>query len=80
MGHVWTVAATSADVLVVDFTMQGALASAVLAHSSVAGLVPPPESPMGAARLTARAACRHRRLIAGLTAKTRAAAPWDYRP
>jgi UDP:flavonoid glycosyltransferase YjiC (YdhE family) len=56
------VAATSADVLVVDFSMHGALASAtklpvpfaVLAHSSIAGLVPPPEqSPIGAARLTA---------------------------
>jgi len=50
-----------ADVLVVDFLMQGALAQArrtdipvaVLAHSSVAGLVPPPDSPMGSARLAA---------------------------
>jgi MGT family glycosyltransferase len=50
-----------ADVLVVDFLMQGALAAAahiqtpvaVLAHSAVGALVPPPESPMGAARLTA---------------------------
>jgi glycosyltransferase, MGT family len=49
------------DVLTVDFSMQGALAAAaqltipvaVLAHSTVAGLVPPPESPMGTARLTA---------------------------
>jgi MGT family glycosyltransferase len=55
------VAATSADVLVVDFSLQGALASmarltvpsAVLAHSAIAGLVPPPESPVGQARLTA---------------------------
>jgi MGT family glycosyltransferase len=55
------VAATSADVVVVDFSMQGALASAlrlgspvaVLAHSSIAGLIPPPASPTGAARLTA---------------------------
>jgi MGT family glycosyltransferase len=55
------VAATSSDVLVVDFSMQGALASAVqlqtpfavLAHSSIAGLTPPPESPVGVARLTA---------------------------
>ena len=54
-------AATSSDVLVVDFSMQGALASAirsatptaVLAHSAIAGLVPPPESPVGAARLGA---------------------------
>src|SRR5450759_1396602 len=50
-----------ADVLVVDFLMQAALAQArrtdipvaVLAHSSVAGLVPPPDSPMGSARLAA---------------------------
>ena len=55
------VAATSPDVLVIDFSMQGALASAthsavptaVLAHSAIAGLVPPPESPVGAARLSA---------------------------
>jgi len=54
-------AATSADVLIVDFSLQGALASmaqlavpaAVLAHSAIAGLVPPPESPVGEARLTA---------------------------
>jgi MGT family glycosyltransferase len=54
-------AATSSDVLVVDFSMQGALASmiqsavpsAVLAHSAIAGLTPPPESPVGAARLSA---------------------------
>ena len=54
-------AAHPADVLVVDFLMQGALAQArrtdipvaVLAHSSVAGLVPPPDSPMGSARLAA---------------------------
>ena len=54
-------ATNPADVLVVDFLMQGALAQArrtdipvaVLAHSSVAGIVPPPESPMGSARLAA---------------------------
>lgn len=54
-------AAHPADVLVVDFLMQGALAQArrtdipvaVLAHSSVAGLVPSPDSPMGSARLAA---------------------------
>jgi len=54
-------AATSADVLIVDFSLQGALASmarlavpaAVLAHSAIAGLVPPPESPVGEARLAA---------------------------
>src|SRR5258708_8820647 len=56
-----TVAATSADVLIVDFSLQGALASmarltvpsAVLARSAISGLVPPPESPVGQARLTA---------------------------
>jgi MGT family glycosyltransferase len=55
------VGATSPDVLVIDFSMQGALAAAthsavptaVLAHSAIAGLVPPPESPVGAARLGA---------------------------
>jgi hypothetical protein len=54
-------AAHPADILVVDFLMQGALAQArrtdirvaVLAHSSVAGIVPPPDSPMGSARLAA---------------------------
>ena len=63
------VAATSAEVLVVDFSMQGALASAVrtpvpmavLAHSAIAGLVPPPESPIGAARLNAANRLRRRR-------------------
>jgi MGT family glycosyltransferase len=55
------VVTTGADVVVIDFLMQGALASAsqllapvaVLAHSSIAGLIPPPASPMGAARLAA---------------------------
>jgi len=59
-------AAHPADVLVVDFLMQGALAQAlrtaipvaVLAHSSVAGLVPPPDSPMGSARIAAANAFR----------------------
>ncbi|MHB8572950.1 MAG: glycosyltransferase [Candidatus Dormibacteria bacterium] len=58
--------AHSADVLIVDFLMQGVLAQArrtdipvaVLAHSSVAGIVPPPDSPMGSARLAAANACR----------------------
>jgi MGT family glycosyltransferase len=53
--------ATSADVLVVDCLMQCAIAAAtkattpwaVLVHSSVAGLIPPPSAPMGAARLAA---------------------------
>lgn len=59
-------AAHPADVLIVDFLMQGALAQArrtdipvaVLAHSSVAGIVPPPDSPMGSARLAAANAFR----------------------
>ena len=58
--------ANPADVLVIDFLLQGALAQArrtdipvaVLAHSSVAGIVPPPDSPMGSARLTAANAFR----------------------
>ena len=70
--HVWScpehledisdaLTANRADVLVVDFSLNGALAQArrtnipvaVLAHSVVAGLVPPPNSPMGSARLAA---------------------------
>lgn len=59
-------AAVSADILVIDFSMQGAIAAAtamrapcaILAHSTVAGLTPPPGSPMGAARLTATNALR----------------------
>lgn len=55
------VAQRGIEVLVVDFSILGALAAgslltipvAVLAHSTVAGLVPPPGSPMGTARLTA---------------------------
>jgi MGT family glycosyltransferase len=62
------VADSSADVLIVDFMMQGALAAAprlslpvaVLAHSSIAGLIPPPDSPMGAARLVATNHLRER--------------------
>ena len=54
-------AADPADVLVVDFTMHGALAAAsriaipvaALAHSTIAGLVAPPSVPIGAARLSA---------------------------
>jgi MGT family glycosyltransferase len=53
------VARTRADVLVIDFSMQGALAAArlvdvpvaVLAHSGIGALVPSPQSPAGAARL-----------------------------
>lgn len=59
-------ASNPADVLVIDFLLNGALAQArrtkipvaVLAHSCVAGLVPPPSSPMGAARLAASNAVR----------------------
>jgi MGT family glycosyltransferase len=72
MAHVWAcpehlddlpeaVESSPADVVVIDFMLQGALAAAarlsvpvaVLAHSSVAGLIPPPDAPMGAARLAA---------------------------
>ena len=75
------VAETSTDVLVVDFTMQGALAAAiglpvpvaVLAHSSIAGLVPPPESPLGAARLTATNRLRE---VAALPTLTRLNEAW----
>jgi MGT family glycosyltransferase len=74
-------AATSSDVLVVDFSMQGALASAirlttpmaVLAHSAIAGLVPPPESPVGAARLSATNRLRE---AAGLPHLDRLAEAW----
>jgi MGT family glycosyltransferase len=75
------VAECSADALVVDFMMQGALAAiprlsipvAVLAHSSIAGLIPPPESPMGAARL---AATNRLRQQAGLSALARLNDGW----
>ena len=71
-----------ADVLVIDFSMQGALAFAtrsavpvaVLAHSSVAALVPSPESPIGAARL---AATNQLRSVAGLTLLARLNEAWD---
>jgi MGT family glycosyltransferase len=66
---------SDADVLIVDFAMHGALAAAaqltipvaVLAHSTVAGLVPPPDSPVGAARLAATNQLRERGGLAGLT-------------
>jgi MGT family glycosyltransferase len=76
------VASTSADVVVVDFSMHGALASAtklpapvaVLAHSSIAGLVPAPESsPIAAARLSATNSLRER---AGLPALARLNEAW----
>jgi MGT family glycosyltransferase len=63
------------DVLILDFLMSGALAAAarlkvpvaVLAHSTVAGLVPLPESPMGTARLTATNRLRERAGLGRLT-------------
>ena len=71
-----------ADVLVIDFSMNGALAFAmrsavpvaVLAHSSVAALIPPPESPVGAARL---AATNQLRSVAGLPLLRRLNEAWD---
>lgn len=76
------VESTGADVVVIDFMMQGALASAhqldspvaVLAHSSIAGLVPPPGSPMGAARLTATNSLRR---SAGLPLLSRLNEGWS---
>jgi MGT family glycosyltransferase len=78
-------AAHPADVLVVDFLMQGGLAQArrtaipvaVLAHSSVAGLVPPPDSPMGSARL---AAANEFRATIGLSRIERLNDAWDGLP
>jgi len=78
-------AAHPADVLVVDFLMQGALAQArrtdipvaVLAHSSVAGIVPAPDSPMGSARL---AAANGFRTAIGLPRMERLNDGWDGLP
>jgi MGT family glycosyltransferase len=78
-------AAHPADVLVVDFSMNGALAQArrtdipvaVLAHSCVAGLVPPPDSPMGSARL---AAANEFRTTIGLPRMERLNDGWDGLP
>src|SRR5579862_8751975 len=77
--------ANPAHVLVIDFLMQGALAQArrtdipvaVLAHSSVAGIVPPPDSPMGAARLAAANAFR---ATIGLPRMERLNDGWDGLP
>lgn len=74
--------ATGAEVVVIDFLMQGALAAAyqldspvaVLAHSSIAGLIPAPASPMGAARLTATNSLR---LGAGLPLLSRLNEGWS---
>ncbi len=78
-------ASNPADVLVIDFSLNGALAQArrtnipvaVLVHSCVAGLVPPPSSPMGAARL---AASNDIRATIGLTRMERLNDGWDGLP
>ena len=91
MAHVWAcpehlddipdaIADVTADVLIVDCMMQGALAGVsrlsipivVLAHSSIGGLIPPPESPMGAARLAATNNLRSQADLPGLTRLTEA--------
>jgi MGT family glycosyltransferase len=67
---------TAADALIIDFMMQGALTAArrlpipvaVLAHSSIAGLIPPPGSSLGARLLAATNRLREQ---AGLSALTR---------
>jgi MGT family glycosyltransferase len=77
--------ATSADALIIDFMMQGALAAAhhlsiplaVLAHSSVAGLIPPPGSSLGARLL---AATNRLRAQASLSAMTRLNDGWAELP
>ncbi len=74
-------ASSAADVMVIDFMLQGALAAAprvpvpvaVLAHSTVSGLIPPPDVPMGAARL---AATNHVRARAGLSPLQRLPDAW----
>lgn len=76
---------SSADVVVIDFMLQGALAAAprlsapvvVLAHSTIAGLIPPPETPMGAARLVATNQVRMR---AGLPTLQRLPDAWAEYP
>jgi len=75
------VGSSAEDVMVVDCLMQGALAAAtrlsapvaVLAHSSLAGLVPPPDTPMGAARL---AATNQLRAGVGMAPLTRLTDAW----
>jgi MGT family glycosyltransferase len=72
-----------ADLLVVDFLVQGALASAesatipvaVLAHSAIGALVPPPDSPVGAVRL---AAVNQLRVNARMTPMRRLNDAWDH--
>ncbi len=78
-------AETPADLLVVDFMLQGALAwgrrtatpMAVLVHSALAGLVPPPDSPMGAAVLSASNSLRG---LAGLAHMGRLNEAWEGLP
>jgi MGT family glycosyltransferase len=91
--HVWTcpehfqdmpaaLAKDPADLVVVDFMMQGALGwgtradvpVAALVHSAVAGLVPPPESPIGAAWL---AACNAMRASVDFAPLRRLQEGWD---
>ena len=75
------IAENPTDLVVVDFSMQGALAwgdrAAVpvvaLAHSTITGLVPPPDSPVGAARLSTT---NELRAAAGLQALTRLNDGW----
>ncbi|HEX3270484.1 MAG TPA: nucleotide disphospho-sugar-binding domain-containing protein [Ktedonobacterales bacterium] len=76
---------TCADALIIDFMMQGALAAArrlsmpvaVLAHSSIAGLTPPPESSLGGRLL---AVTNRLREEAGLSALTRLNDGWAGQP
>jgi UDP:flavonoid glycosyltransferase YjiC (YdhE family) len=71
-----------ADLLVVDFMMQGVLAAceritipvAALVHSALAGLVPPPEAPIGAHWLSA---CNDMRGFLGLPPLRRLSDAWD---
>jgi MGT family glycosyltransferase len=73
---------TKADVVVVDCLMEGALAAAlkcgvptaVLIHSSIAGLVPPPQSPVGERKL---AAANDVRAAAGLSRVSRLEECWQ---
>jgi MGT family glycosyltransferase len=91
--HVWTcpehledipaaLARHPADLLVVDFMLQGVLAAhervdtplAALVHSAVAGLVPPPEAPIGAHWLSA---CNDMRGSRGLPPVSRLSDSWN---
>jgi UDP:flavonoid glycosyltransferase YjiC (YdhE family) len=71
-----------ADLLVVDFMMHGVLATrdrigipiAALVHSAVAGLVPPPEAPIGAHWISA---CNDMRGSLGVPPVRRLSEAWD---